>query len=52
MKNLTMLHFDQQPVISKCLWLLLATCMFVFCFYAGTIFMSVFYPLDAAPWAF
>ena len=52
MRNLMIVHFDQQPVISKCLWLLLATFMFVVCFYAGTILMSVLFPLDAAPLAF
>jgi hypothetical protein len=52
MRAARILHFDEQPVLGKCLWLLLATFMFLACFYAGTILMSVVYPLDAAPVAF
>ena len=40
--------FDEQSVASKCLWLVLATLTFIVCFYAGTVVMSIVYPLDEA----
>jgi hypothetical protein len=44
--------FDQQSLALKCVWLVVATVAFLFCFYAGTAVMSIVFPLDAAPLAF
>ena len=41
-------HFDEQPTVRKCLWIMLATCTFLICFYSGTVMMSIVYPLDEA----
>lgn len=40
--------FDEQSVTSKCVWLVLATLTFIMCFPAGTVVMSIAYPLDEA----
>jgi hypothetical protein len=40
--------FDEQSVVKKCVWLILATFTFLICFYSGALVMSIVYSLDEA----
>jgi hypothetical protein len=39
---------DEQSIAIKAAWLILAAVTFVLVFYAGTVVMSIMYPLDEA----
>jgi hypothetical protein len=41
-------RFQEQSLIDKCLWFLLAAFTLLVFFYASTILMSIIYPVDSA----